>query len=58
MALTFDDGPFQFSTIVANAITAAGGHTTFFINGKNYGCIYDFAGGWWVGVANGLGASR
>jgi len=39
-ALTFDDGPFLFTTIVANTLTAAGAKGTFFFNGNNYGCIY------------------
>ncbi|TEB33633.1 carbohydrate esterase family 4 protein [Coprinellus micaceus] len=41
VALTFDDGPYQYMREVVRQIEAAGGKTTFFVNGKNWGCIYD-----------------
>ena len=31
VAITFDDGPFDFSAGIASAITAAGGNATFFV---------------------------
>ncbi|KAI9342205.1 hypothetical protein DFJ73DRAFT_797534 [Zopfochytrium polystomum] len=40
VAITFDDGPYTISTI-ANAFKAAGGYTTFFVNGDNADCIFD-----------------
>jgi len=39
-ALTFDDGPYTYTTEVANMLTAAGAKGTFFFNGNNYECIY------------------
>ena len=33
VAITFDDGPFQFSTGISEAFTAAGAFVTFFVNG-------------------------
>ncbi|KAJ7036816.1 hypothetical protein C8F04DRAFT_1394063 [Mycena alexandri] len=39
-ALTFDDGPYQWSKDVTDLVTAAGGHCTFFVNGNNWDCIY------------------
>ena len=45
VAITFDDGPFVYSADIAAAFTAAGGAVTFFINGLNFGCIYNFADG-------------
>ncbi|BGP43362.1 hypothetical protein JCM10450v2_007514 [Rhodotorula kratochvilovae] len=41
-ALTFDDGPYYGAT-AAKTIEKAGGKATFFVNGNNYGCIYDRA---------------
>ncbi|KAK6907885.1 hypothetical protein I203_101886 [Kwoniella mangroviensis CBS 8507] len=41
VALTFDDGPYDYEQDVANALN--GGKGTFFLNGNNYGCIYDKA---------------
>ncbi|KAI9326095.1 hypothetical protein DFJ73DRAFT_767094 [Zopfochytrium polystomum] len=43
VAITFDDGPYTTMSTIANAFTGAGGHTTFFLNGQNRGCIYDHA---------------
>ncbi|WRT66748.1 uncharacterized protein IL334_003711 [Kwoniella shivajii] len=39
VALTFDDGPYQYEQDVANDLN--GGKGTFFLNGNNYVCIYD-----------------
>ncbi|RXK39999.1 deacetylase [Tremella mesenterica] len=39
VALTFDDGPYDYEGDVANALN--GGKGTFFLNGNNYVCIYD-----------------
>ncbi|CAE6462205.1 unnamed protein product [Rhizoctonia solani] len=41
VALTFDDGPHVYMYDISKAIIAAGGKATFFVNGNNYGCIYD-----------------
>ncbi|ORX76544.1 glycoside hydrolase/deacetylase [Anaeromyces robustus] len=36
MALTFDDGPWQYTTELLDQLKDAGIHATFFINGENY----------------------
>ncbi|ORX42223.1 glycoside hydrolase/deacetylase [Piromyces finnis] len=36
VALTFDDGPFQYTTELLDYLKEAGIHATFFINGNNY----------------------
>ncbi|EAL17197.1 hypothetical protein CNBN0250 [Cryptococcus deneoformans B-3501A] len=41
VALTFDDGPYNYEAQVASALD--GGKGTFFLNGANYVCIYDKA---------------
>jgi peptidoglycan/xylan/chitin deacetylase (PgdA/CDA1 family) len=43
VALTFDDGTYLYGYDISKAIVAAGGKATFFLNGNNYGCIYDDA---------------
>ncbi|KAF9445669.1 carbohydrate esterase family 4 protein [Macrolepiota fuliginosa MF-IS2] len=43
VALTFDDGPYNFSAEIIQTLNAAGAKGTFFYNGNNYGCIYDEA---------------
>ncbi|KAI9350616.1 hypothetical protein DFJ73DRAFT_930626 [Zopfochytrium polystomum] len=43
VAVTFDDGPYTSMATIANAFKAAGGRTTFFVNGDNADCIYDHA---------------
>ena len=35
VAITFDDGPFQFTAAVSKAFSDAGGFVTFFVNGIN-----------------------
>ncbi|EGG03028.1 family 4 carbohydrate esterase [Melampsora larici-populina 98AG31] len=42
-ALTFDDGPSEFSKGLDSTLKKHQSHATFFINGLNNGCIYDFA---------------
>ncbi|KAJ7082840.1 carbohydrate esterase family 4 protein [Mycena belliarum] len=42
VAMTFDDGPYNYHENISDIMTAAGGHATFFINGQNWGCIYDY----------------
>ncbi|POW22481.1 hypothetical protein PSHT_01202 [Puccinia striiformis] len=42
-ALTFDDGPYGFSTRLDSTLNAANAKGSFFINGQNWGCIYDYA---------------
>ncbi|KAL1408064.1 hypothetical protein Q8F55_004861 [Vanrija albida] len=39
VALTFDDGPFQYELDIARQLN--GGKATFFLNGNNYDCIYN-----------------
>ncbi|KDN69886.1 putative polysaccharide deacetylase [Colletotrichum sublineola] len=41
-ALTFDDGPFTYTSHVLDLLAEAGAKATFFINGKNWGDINDF----------------
>lgn len=41
VALTFDDGPWIYTTDVLDKFKAAGQHATFFINGDNYDVIYN-----------------
>jgi len=43
VALTFDDGPFDYTQTIVDALTAAGHKATFFQNGQNYGSIFDYA---------------
>ncbi len=43
VAITFDDGPYIYTKAIADQFTAAGGKVTFYLNGLNYGCIYDKA---------------
>ncbi|KAG1457744.1 hypothetical protein G6F56_006545 [Rhizopus delemar] len=35
-AMTFDDGPYQYSWDLAKSLNEQGIHSTFFINGKNW----------------------
>ncbi|KAK7023045.1 hypothetical protein R3P38DRAFT_2957216 [Favolaschia claudopus] len=41
IALTFDDGPFQYLRSISDQFTAAGAKATFFFNGNNWDCIYN-----------------
>ncbi|KXJ90538.1 hypothetical protein Micbo1qcDRAFT_226531, partial [Microdochium bolleyi] len=41
IALSFDDGPFDYTEKAMDLLKAAGMHGTFFVNGQNYGNIYD-----------------
>lgn len=43
VALTFDDGPWEYAEVVSDALTSKGIKGTFFYNGNNYECIYDQA---------------
>lgn len=43
VAWTFDDGPYQWESDIMNKFEAKGAKATFFLNGNNYGCIYDRA---------------
>jgi peptidoglycan/xylan/chitin deacetylase (PgdA/CDA1 family) len=43
VALTFDDGPYDYTIDLLNELEAAGHRVTFFQNGQNYGYIYDYA---------------
>jgi peptidoglycan/xylan/chitin deacetylase (PgdA/CDA1 family) len=38
-ALTFDDGPFQYTDELLDTLAAAGVKSTFFVNGQNFGSI-------------------
>lgn len=40
VALTFDDGPFDYTNKAMNLLKAAGFHATFFLNGDNYVCSH------------------
>jgi peptidoglycan/xylan/chitin deacetylase (PgdA/CDA1 family) len=42
-ALTFDDGPYTYQQTLLDELQAAGAKATFFVNGNNWGCIYDEA---------------
>ncbi|SDA05241.1 BZ3501_MvSof-1269-A2-R1_Chr12-1g03225 [Microbotryum saponariae] len=42
-ALTFDDGPYKFGAEIAKYLNKQNVKATFFVNGYNYGCIYDYA---------------
>jgi len=41
VALTFDDGPHIFTPNLLKLLKAANIKATFFVNGDNFGCIYD-----------------
>jgi peptidoglycan/xylan/chitin deacetylase (PgdA/CDA1 family) len=41
VALTFDDGPFTYTPQLLTTLAKENVTATFFINGNNYGCIYD-----------------
>ncbi|KAJ7249751.1 carbohydrate esterase family 4 protein [Mycena haematopus] len=41
IALTFDDGPYNFLRDISDQFTAAGAKATFFMNGNNWDCIYN-----------------
>ncbi len=43
VAITFDDGPYMYTSNIVQQFNAAGGKVTFFMNGLNYGCIYNQA---------------
>ncbi|PPQ67968.1 hypothetical protein CVT24_003161, partial [Panaeolus cyanescens] len=43
VALTFDDGPYLYTKEAVDKLDAAGAKGTFFVNGYNWGCIYDEA---------------
>ncbi|KAI9620891.1 hypothetical protein H4Q26_013566 [Puccinia striiformis f. sp. tritici PST-130] len=43
-SLTFDDGPSEFSANLDATLDASNAKASFFINGNNIGCIYDYAG--------------
>ncbi len=40
IALTFDDGPWQYHPTIVSALNAAGAKATFFVTGTLYNCIY------------------
>ncbi|KAK4048531.1 hypothetical protein OIV83_004699 [Microbotryomycetes sp. JL201] len=42
-ALTFDDGPYYIGQDIANYLNSQGVKGSFFVNGNNWGCIYDRA---------------
>ncbi|KAJ3297818.1 Carbohydrate esterase 4 protein [Borealophlyctis nickersoniae] len=43
IAITFDDGPHIYTADIVKLFDQAGGKVTFFVNGYNYGCIFDYA---------------
>ncbi|TRM63674.1 carbohydrate esterase family 4 protein [Schizophyllum amplum] len=40
-ALTFDDGPWEYIYDISGKLLEKGAKGTFFMNGNNWGCIYD-----------------
>jgi len=42
VALTFDDGPFQYTQEIVDQLTTAGHRATFFQNGQNWDSIYNY----------------
>jgi peptidoglycan/xylan/chitin deacetylase (PgdA/CDA1 family) len=42
IALTFDDGPYAYTEQALNLLDNAGMKGTFFMNGQNWGSIYDY----------------
>jgi peptidoglycan/xylan/chitin deacetylase (PgdA/CDA1 family) len=40
IALTFDDGPYNYEASLLNTLEAAGAKATFFVTGTLYNCIY------------------
>ncbi|CAG8545724.1 461_t:CDS:2 [Ambispora leptoticha] len=42
-AITFDDGPYSFTNELLDTLANKGIKATFFVNGNNWGCIYDYA---------------
>ncbi|KAK7030470.1 hypothetical protein VNI00_014057 [Paramarasmius palmivorus] len=42
IALTFDDGPYMYMDELVKTLTDAGGKGTFFVNGQNWDCIYNY----------------
>ncbi|CAE6463327.1 unnamed protein product [Rhizoctonia solani] len=40
VAITFDDGPYNWTTELVDLLDSYGAKGTFFVNGNNYGCIY------------------
>jgi len=41
VAITFDDGPTIYTQQISDIFAQNGARVTFFVNGFNYGCIYD-----------------
>ncbi|KAL0571856.1 hypothetical protein V5O48_010109 [Marasmius crinis-equi] len=41
VALTFDDGPWEYISDISDTLAQNGANGTFFFNGDNWGCIYD-----------------
>ncbi|GAA97177.1 carbohydrate esterase family 4 protein [Mixia osmundae IAM 14324] len=42
-ALTYDDGPYLYESKIVSYLNAHNVKASFFLNGNNYGCIYDQA---------------
>lgn len=40
-ALTYDDGPYLYQNVISDYLTSQNSRGTFFVNGYNWGCIYD-----------------
>ncbi|KAG2011085.1 chitin deacetylase [Coprinopsis cinerea AmutBmut pab1-1] len=43
IAITFDDGPYTWTSGLIDSLDRAGVKATFFVVGRMYGCIYDYA---------------
>jgi peptidoglycan/xylan/chitin deacetylase (PgdA/CDA1 family) len=42
VAISFDDGPYIYTDSILDQLKAAGQSATFFVNGQNWGSIYDY----------------
>ncbi|KAK4703132.1 hypothetical protein P7C70_g3085, partial [Phenoliferia sp. Uapishka_3] len=42
-AMSFDDGPYMYGSSIAKYFEQHGSLASFFVNGENYDCIYDYA---------------
>ncbi|KAJ3284549.1 hypothetical protein HK104_009878 [Borealophlyctis nickersoniae] len=43
IAITFDDGPYKYTASLLDQFDREGYKLTLFVNGNNWGCIYDYA---------------
>ncbi|KAJ3541372.1 hypothetical protein NMY22_g3910 [Coprinellus aureogranulatus] len=43
VAMTFDDGPYEYTKEIVDLLKSYDATATFFFNGNNYDCVYDYA---------------